>query len=49
MSEVLNLDSKRVCDISGDGKVVEIRRKDCITKIYAKPDGTLAVIQERAG
>ena len=49
MSAVLNLDNKRVCDINGSGKVIEIRRKDCVTRIFAKPDGTLVVTQERAG
>lgn len=47
MSEVQNLDKKRVCDISADGMVVEIRRKDCVTRIFANPDGTLNVTQER--
>jgi hypothetical protein len=47
MSEVTNLDSKRVCDISIDARMVEIRRKDCVTRITANPDGTLNVEQER--
>jgi len=48
MSEIKNLDHKRVCDVSADKRVVEIRRKDCITKITANPDGTLKITQERA-
>jgi hypothetical protein len=47
MEEVNNLDHKRICDISTDGKVIEIRRKGCVTRITANPDGTLKVTQER--
>jgi hypothetical protein len=47
MSEVENLDRKRVCDISTDKRLVEIRRKDCVTRITARPDGTLNITQER--
>jgi len=47
VNEVQNLDKKRVCDISADGTVVEIRRKDCVTRITANPDGTLNITQER--
>ena len=47
MSEVKNLDKKRVCDISDDHKIVEIRLKDCITIVTANPDGTLDVKHER--
>lgn len=47
MSEVHNLDLKRVCDISDDRKVVEIRKKDCITRIVSNSDGTLKVTNER--
>jgi hypothetical protein len=47
MHEVENLDRKRVCDISADDRVVEIRRKDCVTRITANPDGTLNITQER--
>lgn len=45
--EVNNLDHKRICDISDDRKFVIIRKKDCLTRIYANPDGTLVVIHER--
>ncbi len=48
MTEVTNLDNKRVCDISADGTVIKIRKKDCVTIITANPDGTLNVTQERA-
>jgi len=47
MNEVTNLDRKRVCDISADKMVIEIRRKDGVTRITANPDGTLNVVQER--
>ena len=47
MKEITNLDEKRVCDISLDGRVVEIKRKDCVTKVMANPDGTRLIIQER--
>lgn len=43
MSEVKNLDGKRVCDITSDKKIVEIGKKDCVTRITANPDGTLKV------
>ncbi len=38
MTEVKNLDNKRVCDISHDKRVVEIGRKDCITRISANTE-----------
>jgi hypothetical protein len=47
MKEVENLDKKRVCDISADHRVVEIRRKGCVTRITANPDGTLKIIHKR--
>ena len=47
MSEITNLNSKRVCDISTDHKLIEIRKKDCVTRITANPDGTLKIINER--
>ena len=43
MDEVRNLNGKRVCDISRDRKVIEIVRKDCLTRITANPDGTLNI------
>lgn len=35
MTQVKDLNRKRVCDISDDGKSAYIRRGDCITKITA--------------
>lgn len=46
MDQVKNLDGKRVCDKSSDGKIIEIRKKDCITRISANADGTLKVTHE---
>jgi len=47
LTEVRNLDDKRVCDISNDIKFAEIVRKDCVTRISAKPDGSLLITHER--
>ena len=46
MEQVKNLDDKRVCDKSKDGKVIVIRKKDCITRITANADRTLKVTHE---
>lgn len=43
MGEFRNNNGKRVCDVSEDKRIVEIRQKDCITRITANPDGTLNV------
>ena len=43
MNEVRNLNSKRVCDLSTDRRVIEIRLKNCLTRITANPDGTLNI------
>lgn len=43
MNEVRNLNNKRVCDLSTDRRVIEIRLKNCLTRITANPDGTLNV------
>lgn len=48
MSEVINLDHKRVCDVSADKRTVEIKRKDCVTRITANLDGTLNITHEHA-
>lgn|GEM_PF-610707 len=45
--KIENLDHKRVCDISTDSKIIEIRKKDCITRIKANSDGTLKITHER--
>jgi len=47
MSEIKNLDNKRVFDMSADLRIIEIRKKDCITRITANPDGTLKITHER--
>jgi hypothetical protein len=47
VSEVINLDHKRVCDVSADARIIEIRRKDCVTRITANPNGTLKISHER--
>jgi hypothetical protein len=47
MKEELNLDCKRVCDISADLKTIVIRKKDCMTIITANPDGTLNITHQR--
>lgn len=49
MTGIINPDHKRVCDISADAKMVEIRKRDCVTRIKANPDGTLKIIHERTG
>lgn len=47
MNEIKNLDKKRVCDMSVDARVIEIRKKDCLTRITANPNGTLNITHER--
>ena len=47
MKEIRNFAKKRVCDVSDDYKVIEIRYKDCITRITAKPDCTLKIEQKQ--
>lgn len=48
IEQVKNLDDKRVCDQSKDGKVIVIRKKDCITRITANADRTLKITHEYA-
>ena len=38
MEQVKNLDDKRVCDKSKDGKAIVIRKRDCITWITPNAD-----------
>ena len=45
MKEVRNLDQKRVCDISDDGKEAYIKLKDCVTVITVGRDGKLVLKQ----
>ena len=40
MEEVRNLNGKRICDVSADGKTIIISIKGCATYITANPDGT---------
>ena len=40
---VRDLNHKRVCDLSEDGREVFIRRGDCVTVVRANPDGTLGI------
>ena len=47
MIEVRNINNKRICDISNDHKVIEIRLKNCLTIITANPDGSLNITHER--
>lgn len=46
MEQVKNLDDKRICDQSKDGKVIVNRKKDCITRITANEDRTLKITHE---
>ena len=45
--QVTNLNKKRICDLSNDKKVVQIRRGDCVTYIRANQDGTLRITHSR--
>lgn len=47
MTEIINLDKKRVCDISADARIIVIKKRDCVTKITANPDGTLKITNHR--
>ena len=47
MNRFTNLDNKRVCDVSMDKRIVEIRKRRCVAKIRANPDGTLKIVNER--
>ena len=43
MTQVKDMNKKRVCNLSDDRKTVYIRRGDCVTEIRAEKDGTLSV------
>lgn len=43
MTQVKDLNRKRVCDLSDDRRTVYIRRGDCVTVVRAEKDGTLSV------
>lgn len=45
--KILNLNQKRVCDLSDDKKVIRIRKGDCVTYIHANRDGTLSCVHRR--
>lgn len=47
MEMILNLDNKRVCDLSYDKKEVAIKRKDCTTIIRVDDEGRLHIINRR--
>lgn len=47
MTEVRNLNKKRVGDLSKDIRLFEIQIKDSITRITANSDGTLNITHER--
>jgi hypothetical protein len=47
MDAVRNLDGKMVCGIDHEVKRIEIIRKECVTTISVKPDGSIHVTQER--
>ena len=46
MSEIRNLNDKRVFDQSEDLRIVEIQRGNFVTRITASPDGTLNIQHE---
>jgi hypothetical protein len=48
MSEVRNLNKKRIGDMSNDKRTFVIQIKDCITRITANLDGTLSIVHEQA-
>ncbi|MBR0162489.1 MAG: hypothetical protein IJQ02_14570, partial [Oscillospiraceae bacterium] len=46
MSQIRNLDNKRVLDLSDDGRMAVILKGGCITIITVNPDGTLHITNE---
>ena len=46
MSQIRNLDNKRVLDLSDDGRMAVILKGGCITIITVNPDGTLHITHE---
>ena len=44
MKEFHNAVGKRVCDVSTDYRIIEIKQKGYITRITANNDGTLNLI-----
>jgi len=47
MNEVRNLDGKLVCSIRRDASLVEIVKKDCVTRIQLSSDGMIKVTHTR--
>ena len=47
MNQVLDLNNKRVFDISDDKKIIELRLKNCITTVSANPDGTFNISHKK--
>lgn len=47
MNQVINLNNKRIFDLSEDKRVAEIRKGDCLTRIRANQDGTLDITHLR--
>lgn len=45
MKKITNLDNKRVCDCSDDGKTILIRKKNCLTIIHI--EGKIRVENQR--
>lgn len=48
MEQILNLNYKRVLDLSDDKRTAVIRKNGCITIITSNSDGTLHITQQRA-
>ena len=47
MNQVLDLNNKRVFDISDDKKIIELRLKNCITTVSTNPDGTFNISHKK--
>lgn len=41
--KIMNLNNKRICDLSEDRREIVIRRGNCMTVVRANPDGTLGI------
>ena len=46
MTEVRNLNKKRIGDMSSDQRLFEIQIKDCVTRITVNTDGTLNITHD---
>lgn len=47
MTEIRNLDNKRIGDKSNDNRKIFIKRRNCLTIIQASSDGTMMITQRR--